>query len=81
MLDMDVIEPINRPWASPVALVKDSSLRFCIDYRKLNYLTRKDSFPLPRIDTLQALKGSSWFSILDLASGYWQVEMDLKDAP
>lgn len=53
-----------------------------MDYRQLNEVTRKDSFPLPRIDdTLQALEGSSWFSTLDLASGYWQVEMDPDDAP
>ena len=47
-----------------------------MDYRKLNNITRKDSYPLPRIDdTMEALQGASWFSTLDLKSGYWQVEL------
>jgi transposase InsO family protein/predicted aspartyl protease len=77
-----VVETSNSPWASPVVLVKkkDGSTRFCVDYRKLNDATRKDSYPLPRIDdTLDTLAGSKIFSTLDLKSGYWQVELAPED--
>ena len=80
--DKDVIEPSCSPWVSPIILVceKDGSLRFCIDYRKLNIISRKDSYPLPRIDTsLENLSHSKWFSTLDLASGYWQEKIDEND--
>ena len=82
MLDRAVIQPSCSPWASPVVLVpkKDGSLRFCIDYRKVNSVTRKDAYPLPHVDdTLDTLAGSKWFSTLDLLSGYWQVEVNPYD--
>ena len=83
MLDMGVIEPSMSPWSSPIVLAakKGGDVRFCIDFRKVNAVTKKDSFPLPRIDdSLHRLEGSSWFSTMDLASGYWQVAMDEDDA-
>ena len=81
MLDQGVIEPSTSPWALPIMLLKkDGSIRFCIDYRKINDVTWKDTYPLPHIDeTLEALTGTKYFSTLDLASGYWQVELDLQE--
>ena len=65
-----------RDRASNVVLVrkKDNSLRFCVDYRQLNRISKEDSYPLPLIDNcLNALQGSSWFSTLDLRAGYYNI--------
>ncbi|GBN03363.1 Retrovirus-related Pol polyprotein from transposon 297 [Araneus ventricosus] len=71
------------PWTSPIVLVKKKygSTRFFVDYRKLNEITKKDSYPFPRIedDTPDVLDGSQWFTTLDLKSGYWQVEIRPED--
>ena len=78
MQDQGVIHPSSSPWASPVVLVhkKDGLLRFCIDYRNLNSVTKSDTFPLPRVDDmLDQLGKSKFFSTLYLASGYWQVQV------
>jgi len=78
MLSKNIICPSQSPWASPIVLVakNDGSTRFCVDYRKLSTIARKDAYPLPRVDdSLDTLTGSRWFSTLDLKNGYWQVEM------
>ena len=82
MLQNGVIRESNSPWSAPVVIVrkKDGSCRFCIDYRKLNAVTVKDAYPLPCIEeNLDTLAGSSWFSSLDLAAGYWQVAVAEED--
>ena len=74
-----VIWPSNSSWCNAVVLVrkKDRSLRFCIDFRKLNSLTVKDSHPLPHIcETLESLAGAAHYSTFDMNSGFWQVPMD-----
>ena len=82
LLDSQVIRESSSPYSSPIVLVtkKDGSLRLCVDYRQLNSKTRRDAYPLPRIEeSLDALSGARWFSTLDLASGYNQVPMAEKD--
>ena len=82
MLDAGAIRESESPYSSNVVLVrkKDGSLRFCIDFRKLNSRTIRDSYNLPRIDdTINTLIGAKYFTKLDLRSGYWQVEMEETD--
>ncbi|UYV65696.1 hypothetical protein LAZ67_3005170, partial [Cordylochernes scorpioides] len=82
MLRDGIIRPSSSPWSFPVILVKkrDGKYRFCVDYRKLNDVTVKDVYPIPRIDeVLDTLQGSKYFSAIDLKSGYWQVEVEEKD--
>ncbi|RVE58875.1 hypothetical protein OJAV_G00198510 [Oryzias javanicus] len=84
LLKTQIIRESCSPYASPIVLVKkkDGSLRMCVDYRPLNAKTRKDAFPLPRIEeTLDSLTGACWFSTMDLASGYNQVPVTETDRP
>ncbi len=81
-LEANVVEPSMSEWAAPVLFVpkKDGKLRFCIDYRKLNEVTVKDSYPIPRMDDcLDSLGEATIFTGLDAYSGYWQMNVAKKD--
>ena len=79
MLESGAIQPSHSAWCNAVVLVrkKDGSLQFCIDFCHLNARTKKDSYPLPRIqEALESLVGAGHFSCLDLKSGFWQIKME-----
>ncbi|MCG8033309.1 MAG: DDE-type integrase/transposase/recombinase [Candidatus Thiodiazotropha taylori] len=83
-LEAGIIRESSSPWSSPLVYVRkrDGGTRPCVDYRKLNQLTRADAYPLPNItDCLDSLGGATLFSNLDLQSGYWQIEVEEKDKP
>ena len=76
MLDGGAIRPLKSPWCNVIVLVrkKDGTLWFCIDFRKLNARTKKDSFPLPRMqETMESMIGARFFSSMDLKSGFWRM--------
>jgi hypothetical protein len=82
LLQQGLIRKSHSPWSSPVMVVdkKTGDLRLVVDYRHLNKLTKKDVYPLPRIDDIfDAIREGKYFSTLDLASGYWQVEVAEED--
>lgn len=82
LVSQEVLRESRSPWASPAVIVmkKDGSVRFCCDYRRLNQVTCKDAYPLPRVEeSLDALGKARLFSTLDLTSGYFQVAMDEAD--
>ncbi|TLX69919.1 hypothetical protein E9993_22690, partial [Labilibacter sediminis] len=84
LLDKGFIRPSTSPWGAPVLFVKkkDGSMRMCIDYRELNKVTIKNKYPLPRIDDLfDQLQGASYFSKIDLRSGYHQLKVYNDDIP
>ena len=80
-LSLGLIEPSTSEWRAPVVLVKkaDNSWRLCCDYRKLNAITRPQSFPLPRLEDVWDAIGeqeATIFSTLDLSNGFHQLQMD-----
>ncbi|KAJ8014924.1 hypothetical protein DPEC_G00020820 [Dallia pectoralis] len=82
LLDAEVIRESESPFSSPIVVVrkKNGDVRLCIDYRRLNTQTVKDSYALPNLEeSFSALTGSKWFSVLDLKSGFYQIEMEEAD--
>ncbi|KAK3084013.1 hypothetical protein FSP39_006719 [Pinctada imbricata] len=82
MLTADVIEPSVSEWASSPVLVRkrDGSVRWCVDYRALNKVTKKDVFPLPLVEEcMDTLSGNLWYSKLDATWGYWQIKVKDED--
>ena len=78
MQELDIIEPASSEWCSPVTFVpkKDGSLRFCVDFRKINSITRKDTFPLPRVeDCIEAVGNAKFLTKVDCLRGFWQVPL------
>ncbi|KAL7076970.1 hypothetical protein ACQ4LE_003721 [Meloidogyne hapla] len=83
MLENGIIEESNTPWVSNLVLVQKSNgkLRPCVDFRPLNKVTIADPYPLPRMDeVINKVAGKAWYSILDLASGFWQIPLDRESA-
>lgn len=82
MLEADIIRPSCSPWSSPLVIVtkKDGTARMCVDYRRMNQVTKKDSYPLPDIsEMLSSFKNAKYFTTIDLKSGYWQLEVEEQD--
>ena len=82
MLAKGIITDSCSNYASPIVIVykKSGDIRLCVDFRRLNEKVVKDAFPIPRIDeSLEALRGSTLFSTLDLASAYHQIEVEPSD--
>ena len=82
MLKEGIISPSESPWSAPVIIIKKKNGKFwlCVDYRQLNSITKRDQYPLPRVDELlDAFKNTKYFSTIDLASRFWQVKMKPED--
>ncbi len=78
MLNLGVIEESHSDWASPIVLVPktDGSVRFCVDYRKVNAVSKFDAYPMPQVDELlDRLGAARFYSTLDLTKGYWQIPL------
>jgi hypothetical protein len=84
LLNQGILRPSNSPWSSPVLLKKkpDGTYRFLVDFRRLNSITKKDSYPQPSAEELlHRLAGHRYFTKLDLKSGYFQIPIHATDIP
>ena len=78
MLDSGIIVPSQSPWSAPIVPVtkKDGSLRLCVDFRRLNSVSKADAYPIPRVDELiDRLDKAKYLSVIDLTRGYWQIPL------
>ncbi|KAK8785533.1 hypothetical protein V5799_008101 [Amblyomma americanum] len=83
LIDRGIVEHSKSPWGAPALLVEkpDGSYRLVVDYRKLNAVTRIDPYPIPNIqETLSQLGSARYFTVVDMAAGFWQIAMDPADA-
>ena len=84
MIELGVIEPSISPYSSPIVLVpkKDGSVRFCIDFRKLNKVTEFDTKPRPNMEeVIYRMSGHRFYSQMDLCKGYWQLGLSKRSRP
>ena len=79
MLEMGIIRPSKSPWASPIVIVPkpDGSIRFCVDYRKLNSVTKMDAYPIPSTERMiEKVASAKYITTIDLTKGYWQIPLE-----
>ena len=84
MYQRDVIRPSNSSWASPILLVqkKNGKTRFCVDYCKLNKVSIKDAYPLPRMDDIFSVLGkASYYTMIDLTDAFWSIRVREEEIP
>ena len=84
MLQEGVIQPSNSPWSSQIVItrLKDGKPRFCVDFRRLNKVSKKDAYPLPQVNaTLDKLRGVRYLSFIDLKNEYWHVPLTERSKP
>ena len=84
MIELGVIEPSISPYSSPIVLVpqKNGSVRFCIDFRKLNKVTESDAEPMPNMEeVINRMSGHRFYSQMDLCKGYWQLGLSKRSRP
>jgi hypothetical protein len=84
MLALGIVRPSTSPWVSPVVIVPkpDGTIRFCVDYRKLNRVTKMDAYPIPRTDQmLEKIATARFISTIDLTKGYWQIPLEEQAIP
>lgn len=82
MLKMGIIEPSSSEWNSSIVLVPkpDGSIRFCIDFREVNKISKFDTYPLPRVDEMvERIGKAKYITTLDLCKGYWQIPLRKQD--